>query len=81
MNIIDTTPPADLPTQTIVIDKELGLKRPGKAFYLRARLDLGVDHIDLDNVVTPIEARSLAQKMGFDPKHWMAFGDTRATAF
>lgn len=77
MEIIDATPPADFPAQVVIMDREQGARRPDKAFYLRVQVKDGVDHIDLDGAVTPLDARKIAREKGYDPKHWMAVGDAR----
>jgi hypothetical protein len=76
MNIKDATPPADFPSQVIMLDKDLAKRHPNKAFYLRvARPDGGVDHVDLDGAVTPIDARKIAVGNGYEPTHWMEVRD------
>lgn len=67
--------PGDFPSQVIVMDKELAQRYPGKAFYLRVAIENGVDQIDLDGAVTPIDARRLAREKGYEPTHWMRVGD------
>lgn len=81
MNTIDATPPTDFPVQVIVMDKELGSRHPTKAFYLRLAQDNGVDHVDLDNAVTPVEARRMAREKGYNPTHWMVVGDALPIMF
>lgn len=81
MKIIDSTPPPDFPAQVIVMDKELGQRHPAKTFYLRVQIENGVDHIDLDGAVTPIEARRMARDKGYAPTHWMIVGEARPNVF
>jgi len=81
MHRIDATPPADLPSQLIVMDKELGQRHPSKTFYLRVAIEDGVDCVALDGAITPVEARRIAREKGFDPTHWMMVGDARLMMF
>lgn len=81
MQIVDATPPADFPTQVIVMDKELGKRHPNKVFYLRVAVENGIDHIDLDGAVTPLDARRMARAQGYEPTHWMMVGDSRPMRF
>ncbi len=81
MKITNATPPADFPVQCIILDRELGKRHPGKAFYLRVATAQGVDQVDLDGAVTPLDARRIAQEKGYDPAHWMATDDARPWRF
>ena len=81
MNIIDAAPPADFPAQCIFMDKDLATRRPDKAFYLRVAVENGADTVDLDNAVTPLDARRIAREKGYEPSHWMAVGDARPWRF
>jgi hypothetical protein len=74
---IDAMPPADFPAQVVILDKELGQRHPDKAFYLRVQVENGVDHVDLDGAVTPLDARRIARSKGYSPRHWMQVGDAR----
>ncbi|EPG3716435.1 TPA: hypothetical protein ACPIDJ_005057 [Pseudomonas aeruginosa] len=60
MNAIDATPPDDFPEQVIMMDKDLAKRHPGKAFYLRIKVEAGIEHVYFDNAVTPREARRMA---------------------
>lgn len=81
MNAIDATPPDDFPEQVVMMDKDLAKRHPGKAFYLRIKVEAGIEHVDLDNAVTPREARRMAISQGYAPTHWMTVGDLRPTRF
>ncbi len=52
-----------------------------RAFYLRIKVEAGIEHVDLDNAVTPREARQMAISQGYAPTHWMTVGDLRPTRF
>ena len=67
MQVCNATPPADFPSQVIVMDKELARRHPAKAFYLRVAVADGVEHVDLDGAVTPVEARRMAREKGYEP--------------
>ena len=72
MKPIDATPPADFPTQVIVMDRELAERHPTKAFYLRVGQDNGdVDIIELDSEMTLVGAVRAAHQKGYKPSHWM----------
>lgn len=73
--VIDATPPANFPAEVIMLDKELAKREPAKAFYLRVVRDNGVDTVPLDNAVTPLHARRIAQALGYSPVHWMDVKD------
>ena len=75
MNIIDATPPSDLPDQVVIFDKDLGMRHPEKAFYLRVKVEKGIDMIDLNGAFTPLDARKIAISKGYSPTHWMQVGD------
>ncbi|PCE30349.1 hypothetical protein [Burkholderia ubonensis] len=81
MKIIDATPPADFPVQVIVLDKGLGKQHPSKGFYLRVAVENGVETVDLDGAITPLDARKIAKEKGFEPTHWMEVTDIRPTMF
>lgn len=81
MQIIDASPPADFPVLVIMMDKELGQRHPDKTFYLRIALENGVDHVDLDGAITPVEARRMAREKGYEPTHWMIVGESRPNMF
>lgn len=77
MEIINASPPADFPTQVVIMDKELAERHPSKVFYLRVALEGGVDHVALDGAVTPVEARGMAREKGYEPTHWMMVRDAQ----
>jgi hypothetical protein len=82
MQIIDATPPKGFPAQVIMMDKELAKADAKKGFYLRISLPSGdVQHVDLDDMVTPVGARKLAREKGYEPTHWMRVGDSTPTRF
>jgi len=81
MTTIDATPPADFPAQVVIMDKELGQRHPDKAFYLRVQVEKGVDRVDLDGAVTPLDARKIALSKGYSPTHWMQVGDARPISY
>ena len=82
MRIVDATPPADFPEQVIMMDRDLAKRHPEKGFYLRVKDKYGhVSTVDLDNSVTPLDARSKARAQGFEPTHWMEVTDLRPTHF
>ncbi|WGX59207.1 hypothetical protein P7I93_34245 (plasmid) [Pseudomonas aeruginosa] len=43
-----------------MMDKDLAKRHPGKAFYLRIKVEAGIEHVYFDNAVTPREARRMA---------------------
>jgi hypothetical protein len=71
MNQSNATPPDDFPVQVIIMDKELAERFPAKVFYLRVAIENGVDHVSLDDAVTPLDARNKARVLGYEPTHWM----------
>lgn len=81
MHIVNATPPAGLPAQLIVLDREIAQRHPAKAFYLRVQVENGAQHIDLDGAVTPLDARQLAREKGYEPTHWMVAAEGRPTMF
>lgn len=82
MKIIDATPPADFPSLIIIMNKELGKRHPSKVFYLRVALpDGGAKHVDLDDAVTPVDARKMARAKGYEPTHWMEVRDLSPTPY
>lgn len=81
MDIIDATPSADFPTQVVIMDKALGQQHPNKAYYLRVQVENGVDHVELDGAVTPLDARKIAVNKGYSPTHWLRVGEARPTKF
>lgn len=74
MKIIEATPPDDFPDQVIMMDKEIADRHPDKVFYLRIRKGNGVDIVHLDHAVTPLDARTMSRKLGYEPTHWMIVG-------
>lgn len=81
MNIIDATPPSDFPDQVVILDKDLGTRHPDKAYYLRVKVEKGVDIIDLNGAVTPLDARKIAISKGYSPTHWMQVGDSQLNCY
>ena len=82
MKIVNATPPADFPKLCIILDREIGARHPSKAFYLRVQKDNGdVDTVDLDGSVTPVDARSKARALGYEPTHWMEATDSMPMRF
>jgi hypothetical protein len=81
MEIIDCTPPSNLPAQLIMLDKDLSRRHPEKEFFLRVANGQNVGHIDLDGAVTTLDARRIARAKGFDPKHWAEAHTGRVTPF
>ncbi|MBB4861669.1 hypothetical protein HNP46_000480 [Pseudomonas nitritireducens] len=72
MNIIDATPPANLPDLIIVMDREVADKHCGNGIHLRIKLpNNGVDIVRLENESTLPGAVSKFKAMGFEPKHYM----------
>lgn len=69
MHIVNATPPAGLPDQLIVVDREIAQRHPAKAFYLRVQVEKGTQHVDLDGAVTPLDAGRLAREKGTEPPH------------
>lgn len=81
MQKVNGTPPADFPALVVVMDREIARRQPAKAFFLRMQVEGGVEHVDLDGAVTPLDARKLAREKGYEPTHWMEATDTRPTTF
>lgn len=63
MNIIDCTPPANMPPIVLVQSKD--------GFWLRIETETGVGTRTLVNSVTLPGARREAQALGFDPIAWV----------
>ncbi len=82
MKIIDATPPENFPPVAIIMDRQLAQRHPAKAFYLRVALpEGGAQHVDLDEAVTPLDARKMARAKGYEPTHWMEVRDLSPTRF
>lgn len=77
MQIIDATPPDGFPAQVIVQhDRQFCERHPGEGYYLRVKLsETKVDGIRLTGAYTMVEARRMAESMGYTPTHWTLPGD------
>ncbi|UDM18928.1 hypothetical protein [Vogesella sp. XCS3] len=82
MKIVDATPPKDFPAQVVVMqDRAFAQRNPSKAFYLRVVDGESVKQVDLDNAVTPLDARRIAIEQGFEPTHWIDSNDGMLARF
>ncbi len=78
MQILNATPPADFPSQCIILDRDLATRHPDKGFYLRVQVSENeVRNVELDGVMTLPAARQVAKAKGFSPTHWMETTDAR----
>ncbi|MEG0869652.1 MAG: hypothetical protein RSG77_21805 [Hafnia sp.] len=71
--VIDATPPPDLPKLLLVMDDtDFSRRNPGKGFYVRIALDdRNVDIANIDDCYTLPDAVKKANKMGHEVQHWM----------
>lgn len=77
MQAVNATPPADFPSEVIVLDREHASRHPGHGFYLRRQAENGdVEKVDLTPEYTLTGAVQVAVSKGYAPTHWM---DTTAT--
>lgn len=81
MIVLNAPPPAGMPSQVVVLDREAAKQHPLKSFYLRRILQSGeVATHQLASEATLPGAVAAAIAQGFHPTHWMDTADSIPSA-